>query len=472
MTKHWTISISASLATLVALFASAPVARADIFQWQYINPANPSLGKQQSTTLCPDGAGVYGVSGENLSNRNLTMAYMTGANLAAFPIYDENGYQIGYVGAANVTGGNLSQADLTNANVSGVLLTGANLTQANLTNANLSGDSYTVYDSEGAYIGEGLSPGADLTSANLSGADVRGARLQYATLSGANLSHANLANANFSGFSYLIYDPYHYLNEGISPGANLTNANLSGADTRGANFYLATLTGANTSNLIQANGHIAGVNLTSGASLVLRDYDGNPNAAPPTGPLPIVVDQHLAMNANGTLRLVFDADPWDSLISFAPGIPVARGGALELTFASDVNLASQVGRMIDLFDWTGVSPTGTFTISSPYMWNLSNLYTTGEVTLTALAAIPGDFNNNGAVDAADFIVWRKTDGTPAGYNAWRTHFGQSTANGSAPGSAGGSSAVVPEPASLPLFLLAVMALLTSPLRRRAAKNRC
>ena len=170
----------------------------------------------------------------------------------------------------------------------------------------------------------------------------------------------------------------------ITPGANLTNANLSGADARGANFQYATLTGANTSNLIQSDGHIAGLDLTAGASLVVRDYDGNPAATPPTGPLPIVVDQHLAMDATGTLRLVFDADPWDSTISFAPGIPVTLGGTLELTFAPGVNVATQSGRTIDLFDWTGVTPTGAFTVSSPYTWNLTNLYTTGEVTLTAV----------------------------------------------------------------------------------------
>ena len=49
-----------------------------------------------------------------------------------------------------------------------------------------------------------------------------------------------------------------------------------------------------------------------------------------------------------------------------------------------MNLASQLGRTFDLFDWTSVTPTGAFTISSPYAWNLSNLYTTGEVTLTAI----------------------------------------------------------------------------------------
>jgi amidase len=82
--------------------------------------------------------------------------------------------------------------------------------------------------------------------------------------------------------------------------------------------------------------------------------------------------------------MVFEADAWDSTISFAPGIPVALGGTLELTFADDVNLAGQVGRTLDLFDWTGVTPTGAFTIASPYMWDTSNLYTTGQVTLTAV----------------------------------------------------------------------------------------
>ena len=42
MTKHWTVLVTASLATLLALFAPAPLARADIFEWEYINPANPA----------------------------------------------------------------------------------------------------------------------------------------------------------------------------------------------------------------------------------------------------------------------------------------------------------------------------------------------------------------------------------------------------------------------------------------------
>jgi hypothetical protein len=261
---------------------------------------------------------------------------------------------------------------------------------------------------------------------------------------------------NFSGYDYCfeLYCGY------IVPGANLTNANLSSADARGANFQFATLTGANTSNLIQSNGHIAGLDLTTGASLVVRDYDGNPAASPPTGPLPIVVDQHLATDATATLQLVFDADPWDSTISFAPGIPVALGGTLELAFAPGFDVATQSGRTIDLFDWTGVTPTGAFAVSSPYTWNLTNLYTTGEVTLAAVPSFPGDFNHDGTVDAADYILWRKIDSTPAGYNAWRAHFGQTSGSGAG----ARANSTVAEPATWTLLIVAAVGVPTRRLR--------
>jgi hypothetical protein len=61
---------------------------------------------------------------------------------------------------------------------------------------------------------------------------------------------------------------------------------------------------------------------------------------------------------------------------------------------------SQLGRTIDLFDWTGVTPTGAFNVSSPYTWNLSKLYTTGEVTLLNLL-MPGDFNGDGLLSGED-----------------------------------------------------------------------
>ena len=140
------------------------------------------------------------------------------------------------------------------------------------------------------------------------------------------------------------------------------------------------------------------------------------------------------MEAGGDLKMVFDADAWGSTISFEPGVSVMRGGTLQLTFAPGVDVATQNGRTIDLFDWTGVAPTGAFTVSSPYTWDLSQLYITGEVTLAGQPTIPGDFNLDGTVDAADYVVWRKNPGgvyTPADYTTWRTNFGQTFSFGPA-----------------------------------------
>ncbi|EPG0994352.1 TPA_asm: hypothetical protein GIP73_13915 [Listeria monocytogenes] len=73
---------------------------------------------------------------------------------------------------ADLTGANLSYADLSCANLRGANLRGANLSYADLSCANLRG--------------------ANLSYADLSCANLRGANLSGADLSGANLSYADL----------------------------------------------------------------------------------------------------------------------------------------------------------------------------------------------------------------------------------------------------------------------------------------
>ena len=60
----------------------------------------------------------------------------------------------------------------------------------------------------------------------------------------------------------------------------------------------------------------------------------------------------------------------------------------------------------------------------------------------------GDFNFDGAYNAADYVVWRKTDNSPTDYNQWRTNFGASFGSG-------GTSPAVPEPTTMFLATLAV-----------------
>jgi hypothetical protein len=97
-----------------------------------------------------------------------------------------------------------------------------------------------------------------------------------------------------------------------------------------------------------------------------------------------MIQDRAAIADGGALQLVIEDDAWDSFISFAAGIPVQLGGTLELTFADNVDVSTQLGRTLRLFNWTGVSPIGRFDVYSPYLWDVTKLYTTGEVTLVAV----------------------------------------------------------------------------------------
>jgi hypothetical protein len=86
-------------------------------------------------------------------------------------------------------------------------------------------------------------------------------------------------------------------------------------------------------------------------------------------------------------------------------------------------------------------------------------------TLYSVPVAPGDYNSDGIVDMADYIVWRKTFGSSidlradgngdqviddGDYGVWRTFFGREYSPG------GGASANVPEPSGLLAVLAGVI----------------
>jgi hypothetical protein len=128
---------------------------------------------------------------------------------------------------------------------------------------------------------------------------------------------------------------------------------------------------------------------------------------------------------------------------------------------------------------------GDTALSSLVFNNLGNSFSTSIAGRTlqvfVISGVPGDYNRDGAVDAADYVVWRKAQGTTtqlpndngiggivglAQYNLWRSSFGNPGGGAGAGSQVGG--AAVPEPAPALLGILAVAWLLTVRLRANLA----
>jgi len=124
--------------------------------------------RKQHPSLRPD------LSGANLSDADLSFATQGGAILRE--VFDWG-------------------TDLSEANLSGADLSGANLSGANLRGAELAEVSLEETDLSGANLSSASLGGVSLVRANLSKANLTGAHLFYGTdLSGANLSGADLSN--------------------------------------------------------------------------------------------------------------------------------------------------------------------------------------------------------------------------------------------------------------------------------------
>ncbi len=162
--------------------------------------------------------------------------------------------------------------------------------------------------------------------------------------------------------------------------------------------------------------------------------------------------------------------------------------------STTANMTSFSGSDLELILGTGRSGSGTLFTGDYYTGQLAeflvfnDVLTIGQINLvanylsteyglpfayqtnilSAQAALGGDFDHNGKVDAADYIVWRKTgvDGQ-LGFQAWRANFGSSVGglNLSVPGN---GLASIPEPATW--IIVGIGAMLSVPQARKRIKS--
>ncbi|HEX2475324.1 MAG TPA: PEP-CTERM sorting domain-containing protein [Lacipirellulaceae bacterium] len=182
-----------------------------------------------------------------------------------------------------------------------------------------------------------------------------------------------------------------------------------------------------------------------------------------TSPFTVQIDGYTISSAAGSLN----SNPalWTSLQD-QPGVaPNWFEGFLtdnRVTEVMSSGTTTLTGNGVTTFDLGGLFKTaGARDLVFQFLLAGNSLPNTGFVLYEAAPSgggLPGDYNNDGKVDAADYVVWRKRDGSQAGYNTWRTNFGRTAGSGSAI-----SGTAVPEPGT---FVLLAAALVGAALGRR------
>ena len=136
-----------------------------------------------------------------------------------------------------------------------------------------------------------------------------------------------------------------------------------------------------------------------------------------------------------------------------------RAGSAALSGGTTLNLGSP---------FKTVSSGGMEDLTFKYLFPGDSEFTDGVVVYRDVNFVPlgGDYNGNGVVDTADYVVWREAQSQgltslnnrgpftgpvgPNDYNFWRSRFGLTSGSGSAV-----SSAVVPEPSTWMFVVVAI-----------------
>jgi autotransporter-associated beta strand protein len=158
-----------------------------------------------------------------------------------------------------------------------------------------------------------------------------------------------------------------------------------------------------------------------------------------------------------------------NVIADTATLSLAGGGTPAFADQGYADLGASINEVVGGLILGGVAQTtaGTYGSSSSTATFQNDEYFsgTGLITLTPVG-LAGDYNGNGVVDAADYVVWRQNPGAhggdPAGYDTWRAHFGNTVGAGA--GSAlGNGNQAIPEPGTV---LLAVAGVLLASVGRR------
>ena len=204
----------------------------------------------------------------------------------------------------------------------------------------------------------------------------------------------------------------------IDGAGGLTKSTVIGITGKG----ILTLTAANTylgptavnAGTLLVNGSItSATTVSSGATLggsgtIVGNVTNNGNVAPGNSPGTLHITGNYAQNAAGTLKIQLESP--NNFDRLAVTGNMALGGTLEVSLINGFTPSGN--QSFNILSWgslTGVFSSVILPSQNGIVWDTSQL-SMGVISV-AVTGLPGDYNHNGMVDAADYTVWRDTLGS-------------------------------------------------------------
>jgi hypothetical protein len=194
------------------------------------------------------------------------------------------------------------------------------------------------------------------------------------------------------------------------------------------------------------------------------------SVAPGHGIGQLSVTGDFTMESGSALEIEIEGTSANQFDMLQVGQNVYLNGTLEVTLTDDYY--PDFGQQFSIVQAVSIANSG-IVLGGPDREKFKLVFTTGQLLLeSTIAGLPGDYNNDGTVDAADYTLWRDNLGldssvlggngsgaasvVQADYDLWKSHFGESVTSRT-------EVDPVPEPATL---LLALLALAAVPLHMR------
>jgi hypothetical protein len=216
--------------------------------------------------------------------------------------------------------------------------------------------------------------------------------------------------------------------------------------------------GTSTTGLVTVNGGtLGGTGSVSGAVTVNSGGHVAPGAS-----IESLGVGGLTLESGSILDFELGA-PGTSDLIVAAGTTTINGGTLNLSDAGGLGAGTYT--LIDYAGTLGGNVSNLSFGTTPAGFSYSLVDTGSLINLSVVApGLPGDFNEDDKVDAADYVIWRKNETANVAlpndnglatqaerFDLWRANFGNMTMPG------GGSGGAVPEPATLVMLIVGMAA---------------